>query len=334
VIIPVQRQGADRNFGEFQTARGKPDQRQRQFAIDRSSGQTANQVADFITDHLASLAQEVPPAMQIRPNLMMDQCRQVGRFSPTVKFDMEHRPRRCIDRHGYYPGMPQAIAPSYRAISRRFAASSPIRRNPVMAFILPPLPFARDALAPHMSGETLDYHHGKHHKAYVDKTNELAGPAGLGEASLLDVIRASKPGPLRNNAAQLWNHSFFWLGLSADAPPPSGQLAALIDSGFGSVDALIKELAKEAVAHFGSGWAWLVLDGGALKITSLHDGDTPAAHDGLVPLFTLDVWEHAYYIDYRNARPKFVEAVLGSLINWSFVESNLDGKGLARADQS
>jgi Fe-Mn family superoxide dismutase len=203
-----------------------------------------------------------------------------------------------------------------------------------MAFILPPLPFSRDALAPYMSAETLDYHHGKHHQAYVDKTNELVGPAGLGESSLIEVIRAAKPGPLHNNAAQLWNHSFFWLGLAPDAPPPTGALAALIDSDFGSVDGLIKALAKEAVAHFGSGWAWLVLDNGTLRVVSLHDGDTPAVHEGMVPLFTLDVWEHAYYIDYRNARPKFVEAVLGSLINWPFVASNLDGKGLSRADQA
>jgi len=202
-----------------------------------------------------------------------------------------------------------------------------------MAFTLPPLPFSRDALAPHMSAETLDYHHGKHHQAYVDKTNELVGPAGLAAKSLVELIRAAKPGPLHNNASQLWNHSFFWLGLSPDAPPPSGQLATLIDSGFGSVDGLIKALAKEAVAHFGSGWVWLVLDKGALRIVPLHDGDTPAAHDGMVPLFTIDVWEHAYYIDYRNARPKFVEAVLGSLINWTFVATNLDGKGLSRADQ-
>lgn len=202
-----------------------------------------------------------------------------------------------------------------------------------MPFILPPLPYDREALAPHMSAETLDFHHGKHHQAYVDKTNELVGEAGLGGQSLVDVIRAAKPGPLRSDASQLWNHSFFWQCLSPDAPPPSGRLAALIDSGFGSADALIKAFAKEAVAHFGSGWAWLVLENGALKILTLHDGDTPVAHDGMVPLFTLDVWEHAYYIDYRNARPHFVEAVLGNLVNWTFVAMNLDGDGVSRGNQ-
>ena len=202
-----------------------------------------------------------------------------------------------------------------------------------MPFMLPPLPYESTALAPHMSTETLDFHHGKHHKAYVDKTNELVDEAGLGGKLLVDVIRAAKPGPLRNNASQVWNHSFFWQCLSADSPAPSGHLAALIASGFGSTDALLKAFAKEAIAHFGSGWAWLVLENGALRIISLHDGDTPVLHAGMVPLFTLDVWEHAYYIDYRNARPGYVEAVLDHLVNWAFVATNLDGDGVLRADQ-
>lgn len=207
-----------------------------------------------------------------------------------------------------------------------------------MAFVLPDLPFAKNALDPVMSAETLDYHHGKHHKAYVDKTNELlAGDDGLSGASLTRVIRAAKQGENRklfNNAAQLWNHSFFWQCLaSAQGQRPQGKLLKLIEDGFGSTDAMITKLAEEAVAHFGSGWAWLVLDRGSLRITSLHDADTPVAHEGMVPLFTLDVWEHAYYIDYRNARPKFAEEVLGKVVNWDFVAQNLDGKGESRADQ-
>ena len=202
-----------------------------------------------------------------------------------------------------------------------------------MPFALPPLPYARDALAPHMSAETLDFHHGKHHQAYVDKTNELVAAAGLAERSLVEVIRAAEPGPLRANAAQLWNHSFFWQCLSPAAAPPSGELARLVDSGFGSTGALIKALAGEAIAHFGSGWAWLVLQDGALAIRALHDGDSPVVHDGMAPLFALDVWEHAYYIDHRNVRPAYVEAVLGHLLNWSFVATNLDGNGVSRADQ-
>lgn len=202
-----------------------------------------------------------------------------------------------------------------------------------MPFTLPPLPYARDALAPHMSAETLDFHHGKHHKAYVEKTNALVGEAGLGGKSLVEVIRAARPGSLCNNASQLWNHSFFWQCLSPNASSPSGQLAELIERGFGTTDALLKAFAKEAVAHFGSGWAWLMLDDGALKIRTLHDGDTPVAHSGMVPLFTLDVWEHAYYIDCRNDRAAYVEAVLANLVNWTFVAVNLDGDGIFRGDQ-
>lgn len=202
-----------------------------------------------------------------------------------------------------------------------------------MPFELPPLPFAPTALAPHMSAETLDFHHGKHHQAYVDKTNELAAEAGLGEASLVELIRTAKPGPLRSNAGQLWNHSFFWQCLTPDMAQPTGHLLSLIADRYGTTAELIGALSDESVAHFGSGWVWLLLDSGALKIVSLHDGDTPVAHQGMVPLFALDVWEHAYYIDYRNVRPDYSAAVLGNLINWAFVAENLDGKGIARADQ-
>ena len=207
-----------------------------------------------------------------------------------------------------------------------------------MTFQLPPLPFAKDSLDPHMSAETLEFHHGKHHKAYVDKTNELVGrEAELSGASLNQVIRAAKKNgtkKLFNNSAQLWNHSFFWQCLApAEGQKPDGKLLKLIEDGFGSVSTMIDQLQQEAVNHFGSGWAWLVLDRGALKITSLHDADTPIAHDGMAPVFTLDVWEHAYYIDYRNARPKFADAVLKNIVNWEFVAANLDGKGAEKGDQ-
>jgi Fe-Mn family superoxide dismutase len=206
-----------------------------------------------------------------------------------------------------------------------------------MAFTLPDLPFAQDALAPHMSAETLDFHHGKHHKAYVDKVNELVGQTSLADASLTELIRHAKQKgdrKLFNNAAQHWNHSFFWQCLAApEGQQPTGKLAAMIEDGFGGTDQLLAKLKEEAVGHFASGWAWLVLDGGALKITSLHDADTPVVHEGMKPLLTLDVWEHAYYIDYRNERPKFAETVLGNIVNWAFVAQNLDGEGAARADQ-
>ena len=207
-----------------------------------------------------------------------------------------------------------------------------------MPFQLPELPFAKDALAPHMSRETLDFHHGKHHLAYVTKTNELLrDERELSGSSLARVIReAHRAGhsKLFNNAAQLWNHSFFWQCLApAEGQRPGGKLAHLIDDAFGNADSMLDKLHDEAVNHFGSGWAWLVLDRGALRITALHDADTPLVHEGMVPLFTLDVWEHAYYIDYRNERPKFAAAVLTNIVNWEFVAENLDGRGEARADQ-
>jgi len=206
-----------------------------------------------------------------------------------------------------------------------------------MPFQLPDLPYQRDALAPHMSAETLDFHYGKHHRAYVDKTNALLEEKGASSGSLVEVVRKARlqgETKLFNNSAQLWNHSFFWQCLApATGQKPGGRLAKLIDEGFGSIDALLARLQEEAVNHFSNGWAWLLLDRGALRIVSLHDADTPLVHEGMKPLFTLDVWEHAYYIDYRNERPKFAKEVLGNIVNWEFVERNLDGDGAARADQ-
>ena len=207
-----------------------------------------------------------------------------------------------------------------------------------MPFQLPDLPYAKDALSPVMSAETLEFHHGKHHKAYVTKTNELLqGERELSDASLIQVVREAKRSgnnKLFNNSAQLWNHSFFWQCLApAQGQQPEGKLSKLIEDGFGNAQALLDKLQEEAVNHFASGWAWLVLDRDKLRITSLHDADTPAAHEGMVPLFTLDVWEHAYYIDYRNERPRFASTVLANIVNWDFVAQNLDGRGLERADQ-
>lgn len=205
-----------------------------------------------------------------------------------------------------------------------------------MAFTLPALPYAKDALAPVMSAETFDFHHGKHHKAYVDKTNGMLLPHGLENARLSDVIRFAKDKGekgLFNNAAQIWNHSFFWHSLTPNYAAPSGKLAEMISAEFGSTEALVKALIVESTNHFASGWGWLVLDGGKLKVTSLHDADTPVAYEGMKPLLTIDVLEHAYYIDYRNARPGYLEAVTGKILNWEFAAQNLDGAGVSRADQ-
>ncbi len=207
-----------------------------------------------------------------------------------------------------------------------------------MPFILPDLPFPKEALQPHMSAETLEFHHGKHHRAYVEKTNQSVEDKKLEGASLSMLIRhARETGDqsLFNNSAQIWNHSFFWQCL---APPqgqrPTGHLAQLIDDQFGSVDQMLAALKQEAVGHFSNGWAWLVLNNARLEILSLHDADTPVVRDGIEPLLTLDVWEHAYYIDYRNRRPDFAEGVLANIVDWDFVARNLDGKGVSRADQT
>ena len=196
-----------------------------------------------------------------------------------------------------------------------------------MAIQLPPLPFEPSALEPHMSANTLSFHHGKHHKAYVDKYNELTQGTPYEKKPLEDVIRetaadASKSA-IFNNGAQAWNHAFFWECLKpGGGGKPGPALAAKIDADLGGLDKFVAEFKAAAVGRFGSGWAWLVLDGGKLRITTTANADTPIAH-GQVPLFTVDVWEHAYYLDYQNRRPDFVAAVLASLANWDFAEANL-----------
>ncbi len=205
-----------------------------------------------------------------------------------------------------------------------------------MAFVLPALPYEKTAFGDVMSAETFDYHHGKHHNAYVGKANDMVKGTDLEGASLSKVIVAAKDKGnkgLFNNAAQIWNHTFFWHCLSPDQQTVPASLEERINADFGSVADLKDKLKAEAVGHFGSGWAWLVLNGDKLEITSLHDADSPVAHEGMKPLLTLDVWEHAYYIDYRNARPDYLTTVLDKAINWEFVAQNLDGKGTDRADQ-
>ncbi|QHL90943.1 superoxide dismutase [Fe] [Sphingomonas changnyeongensis] len=205
-----------------------------------------------------------------------------------------------------------------------------------MAYELPALPYEPTAFGDTISAETFEYHWGKHHRAYVTKTNELAPAAGLGDRKLSEVIVAAKETgnkALFNNAAQIWNHSFYWQCLSPEAQAPTGVLKERIDATFGSVEALVEKLKAESVGHFASGWGWLVLEGDELKVTSLHDADTPLVYPGMKPLLTIDVWEHAYYVDYRNARPDYVTALLAKAINWEFVGQNLDGAGASRADQ-
>ena len=196
-----------------------------------------------------------------------------------------------------------------------------------MAFDLIPLPFADDALDPAISAETFSYHHGKHHKAYVDNLNKLVAGTDMAEMSLEKVILATAGVPEKagvfNNAAQVWNHTFYWAGMKANGGgKPRGALAKKIDAAFGGYDALRRELAAAAGGQFGSGWAWLVMDGGKLKVMKTGNAENPLAK-GMKPLLTIDVWEHAYYLDYQNRRADYVNAVLDKLVNWDFAAENL-----------
>ena len=193
-----------------------------------------------------------------------------------------------------------------------------------MAFELPPLPYAQDALAPHISAETLEYHYGKHHQTYVDNLNKAVAGTDNENASL-DSIIMSAEGPLFNNAAQVWNHTFFWSCLAPNGGgQPTGAILDRINADFGSYDAFRAQITEAGLTQFGSGWAWLVEDGGKLAIMKTPNADLPMKH-GVKALFTIDVWEHAYYIDYRNARAKFIDVVLDNLINWNFVAENMAG---------
>ena len=191
-----------------------------------------------------------------------------------------------------------------------------------MAFELPALPYAQDALAPHISAETLEYHYGKHHKTYVDNLTKLVDGTDNASKSLEEIIMSSEAG-LFNNSAQVWNHTFFWNCLSPDGGgAPTGVLADRINADFGSFDEFKAQITDAGLTQFGSGWAWLVEQDGKLAIMKTPNADLPMKH-GAKALFTIDVWEHAYYIDYRNARAKFIEVVLDNLANWDFVASNL-----------
>jgi Fe-Mn family superoxide dismutase len=188
-------------------------------------------------------------------------------------------------------------------------------------FDLPPLPYPEDALAPVISRETLALHHGKHHKKYVDTMNELLQKEPMQARTLEDVVRQAK-GKLFNNAGQAWNHDFYWKSLSPERQRPSGALAKRIDADFGSYDRFAEQLAAAGNAQFGSGWAWLVEQGGKLQIQTTANADTPMAH-GIKCLLTLDVWEHAYYVDYRNQRDRYLAQVINERLNWKFAEQNL-----------
>ena len=198
-----------------------------------------------------------------------------------------------------------------------------------MTITLIPLPYAADALEPAISADTMTTHHGKHHKGYVDKVNAaIAGtPHDAGPLEAIIAAVRGSDAKLFNNAAQVWNHGFYWLSLTPIPQTPAGDFAAAIESSFGSLDALKKELAAKAEGHFGSGWAWLATSAdGKLEIAETHDGETLGAGGKLKPLLTLDVWEHAYYLDRKNERPKYIAAALDHLA-WDFAAENLARDG-------
>lgn len=190
-----------------------------------------------------------------------------------------------------------------------------------MAFTLPELPFAKDALLPHITPETLDFHHGKHHKTYVDNLNKLLDGKPEAEKSLEEIALSSE-GPVFNNAAQIWNHTFYWNSMKPNGGGrPTGALLEAIDRDFGSFEKFAEAFTAAATTQFGSGWAWLVWTGSKLEVTKTANADFPLKH-GHKPLLTIDVWEHAYYIDFRNARPKYIETFLTHLANWDFASAN------------
>jgi Fe-Mn family superoxide dismutase len=194
-------------------------------------------------------------------------------------------------------------------------------------FVLPPLPYAENALEPVISANTISFHYGKHHKTYVDNLNNLVKGTDYESASLEKIInetagKADKA-PLFNNAAQIWNHTFYWHSLKGGGGgKPSGKLATMIDAAFGSYDNFRKELSATTVSQFGSGWGWLVVDGGALKVVKTANAEVPFTK-GQKPLLTIDVWEHAYYLDHQNKRAAYVDAVIDKLLNWDFAAQNL-----------
>ena len=197
-----------------------------------------------------------------------------------------------------------------------------------MAVELPALPYARDALSPHISEETLNYHYGKHHQAYVDNLNKMIDGTPHASASLEDIIHASagdasKAGVF-NNAAQIWNHTFYWHSMSPNGGgAPNGAVASAINDSFGSYDAFKEQFAAAGATQFGSGWAWLVQAGGKLEIRKTANAETPLTDKDCTPLLTMDVWEHAYYLDFQNKRPAYITAFLDGLVNWDFANQNM-----------
>ena len=197
-----------------------------------------------------------------------------------------------------------------------------------MAINLPDLPYGKDALTPYIGATTLEFHHGKHHRAYVDNANKLLAGTALENTTPEEIIRKTAGDPAQtaifNNVAQAWNHAFYWRGIKPNGGgSPTGTIAGKIAATWGGYDKFVEEFKNAGVTQFGSGWAWLVLEGGTLKIVKTGNADNPLTK-GMKPLLTIDVWEHAYYLDYQNRRPDYLATFIDKLINWDFVNANLD----------
>jgi len=212
-----------------------------------------------------------------------------------------------------------------RAQAQTTAAATQRKAMPIE---LPKLPFEDNALAPTISSNTVSFHYGKHHKTYVDNLNKAIAGTDLAEKPLVEIIRAvagkADKAAIFNNSAQVWNHTFYWNSLSPKSTSPSKDLADRIEKDLGGMAKFKEQLSAAALGQFGSGWAWLVLDGGVLKVTKTQNAETPITTSAR-PLLTLDVWEHAYYLDYQNKRADYVAAVLDKLLNWEFASQNLAG---------
>jgi len=213
----------------------------------------------------------------------------------------------------------------HRSISMALAAQP--KQEDTMTFTLPPLPYEQNALEPHISANTLSFHYGKHHQAYVTNLNNLVKDTPMASMSLEEVIMASAKDPAKagifNNAAQVWNHTFYWNSMKPNGGgKPTGKLAEKIEKDFGGYDKFVEAFKQAGATQFGSGWAWLVLEGDTLKVTKTPNADLPMAH-GQKALLTMDVWEHAYYLDFQNRRPDYITTFLDKLVNWDFAAKNL-----------
>ena len=218
-------------------------------------------------------------------------------------------------------GLGAVMALPFLGIAKKLTKENP------MSFVLPELPYVKDALEPHIGAKTLEIHHGKHHQAYVTNLNNLLKDSPLALQSLEEIILASAKDTTKagifNNSAQVWNHTFYWHSMKPNGGgKPTGELAKKIDADFGSYDKFVEEFKAAGATQFGSGWAWLVLDNGKLKVTKTGNADLPLAH-GQTALLTMDVWEHAYYLDYQNRRPDYISTFLDKLVNWEFAAENL-----------